>query len=477
MTAKIAILGAGPGGYVAAIRAAKMGADVSLIEKVSVGGTCLNHGCIPSKVIKTTADLLDRLRRSDEFGIRLTGEASPDMKKLMFRKESVIQTQAKGILNLLKHNKIKYIQGNGKITSPNKIEITLDNNETCEIIWDKLVLATGSKPYQIDGIPFDGKRILSSNHALELQKVPKSLVIVGGGVIGCEFAFIFSSLGSNVTLVEGMSRLLPMPSVDEECSRIIAREMKKRKINVLLDSTVKSVEHCQEYTRLSIGESPFSTRKNKKTASPKVVEAEKALICVGRLPNTKGIGFEELGGAIDSQGWIITNDKMQTTVNDVFAIGDVLGPSKMMLAHVASTEGSVAAENAMGGNKSMRYDVVPGAVFTTPEVANVGLTEKQAKEKYGAAKVDNVLFRHIGKAHVIGEIAGQVKIVSEKNNGKIVGVHIVGPHAADLIAEGVIAVKQQCTVTELAETIHAHPTLSEAMMEAAMKAAGMEVHG
>ncbi len=477
MPVKIVILGAGPGGYVAAIRAAKMGAEVTLIEAGQVGGTCLNRGCIPSKVMKTTAELLNHYQRSKEFGIAIAGDAYLDMKGLMARKETVVQTQAKGILNLLANNKIEYLRGKGRITAPHKIEVLLADSNIKEIVWDKLIVATGSEPYEIPSIPFDSQKILSSSHVLELSEVPKSMVIVGGGVIGCEFAFIFSSFGTQVTVVEGLTRLLPLPSVDEECSKVIAREMKKRKIKIILNRTVESVESHNEYLRVSIGKSPFSDSQNNDTIPSQIIEAEKVLICVGRKPNTEGIGLKKAGVALDSKGWILANEKMETNVDDIFAIGDVLGPEKIMLAHVASSEGLVAVENAMKGDRWMKYDAVPGAIFTIPEVANVGLTEEQAKEQYKAVRADSVLFRHIGKAHVIGEIAGQVKIISEQDSGKILGVHIVGPHATDLIAEGTLAIQKGCTVKELAETIHAHPTLSEVMMETAMKASGMEIHG
>ncbi|MBC2715584.1 MAG: dihydrolipoyl dehydrogenase [Desulfobacteraceae bacterium] len=477
MAVKIVILGAGPGGYVAAVRASKMGAEVTLIEADHVGGTCLNRGCIPSKVMKTTAEMLNHYKRSKEFGVAIAGDAHLDMKGLMTRKETVVQTQAKGILNLLANNKIEYLRGKGKITASHRIEAQMQDGGIRELVYDKLILATGSEPYEIPSIPFDGQKVLSSSHVLELSDVPKSLVIVGGGVIGCEFAFIFSSFGTQVTMVEGLQRLLPLPSIDEDCSRTIAREMKKRKIKIVLNRTVESVENHNEHLRLSIGKSPFSDTQNDETIPSQIIEAEKVLICVGRKPNTEGIGLKRAGVALDQKGWIIANDKMETNVDDIFAIGDVLGPEKIMLAHVASSEGIVAVENAMGGDRCMKYDTVPGAIFTIPEVANVGLTEAQAKESYGAVRADSVLFRHIGKAHVIGEIAGQVKIISEQDSGKILGVHIVGPHATDLIAEGTLAVQKGCTVKELAETIHAHPTLSEAMMETAMKSSGMEIHG
>ena len=302
-------------------------------------------------------------------------------------------------------------------------------------------------------------------------------MIVGGGVIGSEFAFIFASFGSKVTVVEAMSRILPLPSVDKDCSKVIQREMKKRKIEFKINSTVKKVEEDGEKVRVTIGPSPFGRQQKKSGSKPFTIETNRLLVCIGRKPNTSNIGLKQLGVKMDEKGWIVANERMETGVSDVYAIGDVLGPSRAMLAHVASTEGLTAAENAMGGSRVMNYRVVPGAIFTMPEVANVGLTEAQAKEQGYNARSDSVLFRNIGKPHVIGEIAGQIKMVSDAKNGRILGIHIVGPHATDLIAEGTLAVKLGATVQELSETIHAHPTLSEVMLEVSFKALDRPLHG
>ncbi|MBE9547204.1 MAG: FAD-dependent oxidoreductase, partial [Proteobacteria bacterium] len=351
------------------------------------------------------------------------------------------------------------------------------DGETVEVPWDKLILATGSEPLDIPSFPFDGKRIISSNDALNLQEIPESILIVGGGVIGCEFASIFASLGSAVTVVEAMSRMLPLPSVDEDCSKVIQREMKKRRIKFMVNRTVEKAEVDGKKIKVTIGPSPFNRKPREKDLAPLTVEVDRVLVCIGRSPNTADIGLEKLGVKMDDNGWIIADERMETGVPSVYAIGDVLGPSKVMLAHVASAEGLIAAENAMGGNRTMNYGVVPGAIFTMPEVANVGLTEAQAKEQGYNIRADSALFRTLGKAQVIGEIAGQVKIVSDAENGKILGVHIVGPHATDLIAEGTLAMQTGCTVAELAETIHAHPTLSEVMLEASFKAMDRPLHG
>jgi dihydrolipoamide dehydrogenase len=325
--------------------------------------------------------------------------------------------------------------------------------------------------------PFDGKRILSSDHALSLEEVPGSIIIVGGGVIGCEFAFMLAALGSKVTVVEALTRMLPLPSVDEACSNILQREMKKRKIKFMVNRSVDSFEDDGKKLRVAIGPSPFLENPSEKDKTPLTAEADKMLICIGRKPGTGAIGLEKIGVETDDKGWIATDKRMQTAVPNVYAIGDILGPDKIMLAHVASTEGQVAAENAMGESRKMDYQVAPGAIFTTPEVANVGLSETQAKEQGYQVRADSVLFRTLGKAQVIGEIAGEAKIVSEAGSGRILGVHIIGPHATDLIAEGALAMQIKGSVKDLAATIHAHPTLAEIMLEASFKSLDRSLHG
>jgi len=476
MATKITVIGAGPGGYVAAIRAAQLGAEVTVIEQDNVGGTCVNYGCIPSKIMKSAAEVLQNFYRAHEFGIRVNGEAFPDMQRLMARKQEIIEIQTKGILKLLDNHKIRYLRGYGYIKG-NGMAGVKRRGKTLEVPWNRLILASGSQPLNIPLFPFNAKKILSSNDALDLHEIPESMMIVGGGAIGSEFAFIFASLGSKVTVVEAMSRILPLPSVDKDCSKVIQREMKKRKIEFKINSTVKKIEEDREKVRVTIGPSHFGQQQKESGSKPFTIETNKLLVCIGRKPNTSNIGLKQLGVKMDEKGWIDANERMETSVSDVYAIGDVLGPSRAMLAHVASTEGLTAAENAMGGSRVMNYRVVPGAIFTMPEVANVGLTEAQAREQGYTARSDSVLFRNIGKPHVIGEIAGQIKMVSDAKNGRILGIHIVGPHATDLIAEGTLAVKLGATVKELSETIHAHPTLSEVMLEASLKALDRSLHG
>ncbi len=478
MSVKVAILGAGPGGYVAAVRAAQLGGDVTLIEEAHVGGTCLNWGCIPSKVMIAAAELIEKTKTADALGIALEGSARVDMPGLMKRKNRVVQTQRKGIRDLLQHHRVTYLNGTGFFKKPGMITVRLSEGQEQEVSWDRLILATGTRPFELPGLPFDGHRILSSNHALELEEVPESLLIVGGGVIGCEFAFLFSSLGSSVTVVEALARMLPLPSVDADCSKVLEREMKKRKIRFMVNRVVESVDEVDGRLRITVGPSPFLEAPAEKEKEPLIETADKVLVCVGRTPNTVQLeGFESLGVSLDEKGWIPIDSRMETRVPGIYAVGDVLGPSKIMLAHVASAEGLTAAENALGGGRHMDYGAVPGAIFTSPEVADVGLTEEQARDRGIPVRADTVLFRALGKAHVIGEIAGQAKIVSEEDNGKVLGVHIIGPHATDLIAEATLAVKLGATVEDLSHTIHAHPTLPEIVQETALKAADRALHG
>ena len=477
MSKKVAVIGAGPGGYVAAIRAAQLGAQVTVIEQENVGGTCLNWGCVPSKVLKTTAEMMENLRRAREFGIVVNEGFYPDMLRLMTRKQKVIQDQREGILKLFKHHKITHLRGTASIKEPAAVTVKPAQEEPVDIPWDRLILAPGSKTTDIPSFPFDGERVISSNDALELSEIPSSVLIIGGGVIGCEFAFILSSLGSQVSIVEAMSRVIPLPCVDEDCSKVLQREMKKKKITFFLKRTVEQMIQDGAKIRVTLGPSPFIQELKKKDRIPMEIEVEKVLICIGRKSNTAGMGLEKLGVKTDDQGWLLANNRLETNIPHVYAVGDALGPCRPMLAHMASAEGAAAGENAMGGNRAMDYSVVPGAIFTMPEVAHVGLTESHAREQGMRVRADSVLFRTVGKAQIIGEIAGQAKIVSDVESGRIVGVHMIGPHAAELIAEGTLAMKMGGTVEDLAETIHAHPTLSESMLEVSLKALDKALHG
>ncbi len=473
---RVAILGGGPGGYVAAIRCAQLGATVTLVERADLGGTCLNRGCIPSKILKTAADRLEWIRHAEDFGVVSAGDTQLNMPRLQVRKDRILQTEQQGIERLLKHHGITWVKGWGRIEGRGRLSVRDREGQTREISWDRLILATGSHPAALPGIPFDGDRILSSDDALTLESVPKSLLIVGGGVIGCEFASIFAAFGTRIVLVEALDRLLPLPSVDASCSKTLLREIKKRKIQCYPGGVLQGVDKTPEGVVAHLAPSPLVESPPRRRA-PETLQIEKVLVCVGRRPSTEGLGLETVGIATDEKGWVPVDSHLATVAPGIYAIGDLLGPEKVMLAHMASAEGLIAAENALGGDRVVDYNAVPSAIFTTPEVACVGLTERQAHEKGIETRSEEVLFRTNSKAHAIGEIAGHVKIVAESRTGRILGVHMIGPHVTDLIAEGTLAVQTNCTIDQLAQTIHAHPTLPEIMAETAYKWQGKPLHG
>ena len=477
MSVKVIVIGGGPGGYIAALRAAALGGEVSLVEKENLGGTCLNWGCIPSKIMKNSADVLLKCKEAEHLGIQITGEITPDMPALMARKEKILASQRKGIDGLLSSRGVTVEMGCGRIAAPGKVEVTDDQGNVKTLEYDKLILATGTKPMDVADFPFDHERVLSSNDILTLDRIPESLTIVGGGVIGCEFACIFAALGSQVTIVEAMSRLLPLPSVDTGISKLLLREMKKKKIKVICDTVVKSCEAGEDGVSISLGLSPFTDNPKPKKLKQETISSEVMAVCIGRTPLSKELGVENIGLESQGPGWIPANDAMETGVDGVYAIGDILGPEKVMLAHVASHEGLVAAENAMGMESKMAYHAVPGGIFTMPEIGTVGLSEDEAKKVGMDVETASVNFRVLGKAQAIDEIAGEAKMIIESGSQKVLGVQIMGPHATDLITEATLAVEKGLTAKDVAHTIHAHPTLGEIMGEVASKVTGMPLHG
>ncbi|TNF52351.1 dihydrolipoyl dehydrogenase [bacterium] len=456
---RLTILGAGPGGYVAAIKAAQRGASVTVIEDDEVGGTCLNWGCIPTKALVSSAEVLNKAKKIQEFGLELNGEVIPNIQKVIERKNKIVGSQVKGIRGLFKSWGINIIDGRGVIIDQKKIKVSLKKGGEEEIETDKIIIATGSRPAQIPVFPFDGKNIFSSNDALNLEKIPGSLLIIGAGVIGCEFAFIYREFGSEITMVEMMPRAVS--TEDEEISVLLERELKKKKIKLLTDVRVESVEVKEDSISVSLSDG-------------KTLETEKILVSIGRSLNSKNIGLENIGVNTGQRGEILVNSKMETNIEGVYAVGDVIGG--LMLAHVASKEGIVAAENALGGNVEMNYDVVPSAIFTSPEIASVGLSEKQALERGYKFRVGRFQFRALGKAHAMGEIAGIVKLIADEESDRILGAHIIGPHASDLIHEAALAIEKGLTAQDIAHTIHAHPTLSEGIMEAAEDVHNAAIH-
>ncbi|MEW6417612.1 MAG: dihydrolipoyl dehydrogenase [Nitrospirota bacterium] len=456
---KLAILGAGPGGYVAAIKAVQLGADVTIIEESEVGGTCLNKGCIPTKTLIATTKLLHKAKNSEEYGVEISGQIIPNLSKIMERKNKVVSTLVRGIRSLFKNWRINLIEGKGMFLSPEKIAVKRKDGSTEIVEFDKIIIATGSRPAQLPQFPFDGEHILSSDDALNIKSIPKSLIIVGAGVVGCEFAFIFNELGTAVTMLEIMPRAIS--TEDFEISEILERELKKNKIKLMTGVKVKGVKSQDDGIHVYL-------------EGEKELVAEKLLISVGRALNSEGIGLEATGVKKGLRGEILVNEKMETNTEGIYAVGDVIG--SLMLAHVASREGIIAAKNAMGGDDKIDYSVVPTAIFTSPEIASVGLREHEAAEKGIKVRTGHFQFRSLGKAHAIGEIEGLIKIVSDYTADRLLGVHIIGPHASELIHEAAIAIKRGLKTRDIAETIHAHPTLSEGMMEAAEDVYGEAIH-
>jgi len=477
---KIVIIGGGPGGYVAAARCAALGGQVTLVEKENLGGTCLNWGCIPSKIMKNSADLFCKCMTADKLGIRIQGAVSADIRALMARKDKVLEDQRKGIAALMDKNRVQVVMGHARIAGTGQVTVTGKDIGKTVLEYDRLILAPGTAPLELPGFPFDQDRILSSNDMLCLDALPGSMTILGGGVIGCEFAFIFSALGCEVTLVEGMSRLLPLPSVDAACSKLLLREMKKKKIKVYCDTVVIGANASGSGVDMALSLSPFTDNPSAKPPKKDCISSDVMGVCIGRSPLSKDLGLETIGLDTDKGGWIPVDNTMQTPVENVYAIGDILGPDHIMLAHVASHEGLVAAENAMNGGEKkavMSYHAVPGAIFTMPEIATVGLSEQVAKDQGIAVETASVNFRILGKAQAIDEIAGQAKMIVHATSKKVLGVHLIGAHATDLIAEATLAIEKGMTADEVAHTIHAHPTLAEITGEVAAKVMGTPVHG
>lgn len=456
---RVAVVGGGPGGYVAALKAAQLGAQVTVVEKAEVGGTCVNRGCIPTKTLIASAELLLKLKSLADYGIELNGSVTPNLPKIMERKDKVVSIQIKGIRALFKSWGVTLLAGQGRLTGGGRIEVKKENGSKEEVTADRIIVATGSRPARIPAFPFDGETILSSDDAVFLRQIPKSMLIVGAGVIGSEFACLFAAFGTEVTMVEVQERSLS--TEDPEVSELLEREFRKKGIKLITGVSV---------TKISAGEDGVHSF----LSDGKEVVTEKILVSVGRAMNTEDLGIGELGIQTGGKGEVIVNERMETNAEGVYAIGDVTGG--MLLAHKASREGIVAAINACGGEAKIDYAVVPAAIFTSPEIASVGMREHQAVEKGIPFRKGSFLYRALGKAHAAGEITGFFKVLSDAGSGKIIGAHIVGAHAADLIHEAAVAMRMGLTARDIADTIHAHPTLAEGLREACEDVLGEAIH-
>lgn len=467
MAKRMTIIGGGPGGYTAAFAAAQAGAKVTLIEAVHLGGTCLGTGCIPTKTLKASADALDLARRFTEFGLVGGGEARADMPAIVARKNKVVGILRGGLEKTCAKHKITRLHGRGEVVSASLTRVHLADGSVQEVSGDQVIIATGSGILDLPSLPVDHEGIITSDDALNLTAIPGRLLIVGGGVIGCELAFIFQALGAKVTVVEGLDRVLPLPSMDLDLSKLVQREMKKRGIGCILAQVATAAQMTEHGVSVTLGPSPLLGTLPASARQEATIEVDTVLVAVGRVPNTAGLGLGAAGVETDARGWIMVNECLETSVPGIYAVGDILGPTRIMLAHVAAMEGLVAVKNCLGQPQTMDYGVVPSAVFTMPEVASVGLTEAQARALGLNITCGQSTVRELGKAQAMGELAGIFKLVVDATTGKLLGAHLAGAHASDLVAEAALALQLGATAQDLAQTIHAHPTLAEGLFETA----------
>jgi dihydrolipoamide dehydrogenase len=456
----LVVIGGGIGGYVCAIRASQLGLKTVLVERARLGGECLIAGCIPSKAIISVAKAYDKVKEGARFGIRAEG-ISIDLEVMQSWKEGVVRQMETGVAALCRGNGVEVIKGEASLTGANGVRISRDGG-TEEIASKHMVIATGSGTISLPGLEPDGKTVLTSREALELKSLPKSLMVVGGGYIGLEIAGMYQRFGSRITVVELTEQLLPGTAPD--LVRFVQRSLERRGAAIHLRSKVASIEKTDGAVRATV----------ETAQGTKEVLADVVLVSVGRRPSTGGLGLELAGVELDAKGFIKTDNQMRTSVPSIFAVGDVRGPP--LLAHKAEKEGVVAAEAAAGLKTSADWKVIPWAIFTDPEVAGVGLTEKEANEAGLQVKATRFPFAALGRAVAAGETDGFVKVVSDAGSGLVRGVQIVGPEASDLISEAALAIEMGATVEDLALTIHPHPTLPEALMEASESAAGRPIH-
>jgi dihydrolipoamide dehydrogenase len=460
----VIFLGGGPAGYVGAIRAAQLGLNTAVIEREGLGGTCVLWGCIPAKALLEAASIANRVKHAAEFGVQV-GEVKTDYGVAMKRSRDVSGKNSKGVEFLFKKNKVTWIKGVG-VLGPNKtVKVTVDGKTETHTATKGVVIATGSR---VKGLPQAGLElnkttVISSDEALVLEKAPKSIAIVGAGAVGCEFADVFNAFGTKVALIEVMPQILPLE--DADCGSEVARAFKKRGIDVIAGAKIQSVKVGKDSVKLSV----------EANGAKQDLEVEKVLVAAGRAANTESIGLKELGVAMTDRGFIKINERMETSVKGLYAIGDVAGPP--MLAHKGEREGMIVAEVIAGKHfHPVNYGNIPNATYCHPEVASIGMTEAQVKEKKLDYKVGKFPFSANGRARTSGETEGFVKIIRDAKYGEILGAHIVGAHATEMIHELAVARENEYTVEEIELAIHAHPTLSEAIAEATLDAMGRMIH-
>ncbi|MDB2613738.1 dihydrolipoyl dehydrogenase [Chlamydiales bacterium] len=452
----VIVIGGGPGGYPAAIRVAQNGLNVALVEAFDLGGTCLNRGCIPTKALISNADVLKRVQEAKDFGV-ITGEISFDFTKMIDRKDRVVEKVRKGLEGLIRSNKITLFRGFGEFISKNEVKVT-GTDETL-LKADKIIIATGSEPRDFKAFPVDHKKIHDSTSILNLKELPKKIIIIGGGVIGSEFASLYNALEVEVVLLEMMPEILPLEP--KNVSMTLTRSFKKKGIIIHAGSVVETVEKTEKGITVKLG-------------NGETIDGDIAIVAIGRKMNTDKIGLDKIGVKVHPNGIIETNEKMETSVPHIYAVGDIA--SKWWLAHVASHQGLVAGNNVSGKPSVMHYNAIPSVIFTEPEIGTVGLSLEQAIEEGFDATVGQFPFQALGKAQASSQIEGFAQIVQEKKTGQILGAQIVGHEAGTLIAEMGIAIANELTVDCITQTVHAHPTIAEVWLEAALMAAEEPLH-
>jgi dihydrolipoamide dehydrogenase len=461
MNYDLIVIGSGPGGYVAAIRAAQLGFKTAIVEKESLGGICLNWGCIPTKALLKSAQVFEYINHASDYGIQVK-EYEADFNAVVKRSRNVADGMSKGIQFLMKKNKIDVIMGYGKLKSAGKIEVKGNDDSVKEYSAKNIILATGGRSRELPHIKQDGKKVIGYREAMTLPNQPKSMVIMGSGAIGVEFAYFYAIMGTKVTIVEFMDNIVPIE--DEDISKQLNRSFKKVGIDILTKSSVESIDSSGDLCKVKV----------KTEAGEKILEAEIVLSAVGYTPNLEGIGLEELGIKID-RGRIITNEYYQTNIDGIYAIGDIVGGQS--LAHVASAEGIICVEKIAGHHpEPLNYGNIPGCTYCSPEIASVGLTEKKAKEAGYELKVGKFPFSASGKASASGAKDGFVKLIFDAKYGELLGAHLIGNNVTEMIGELVVARKLEITGMELIKAVHPHPTMSEAIMEAAADAYGEVIH-